>query len=59
MDKGLVSVFGGIPSDRKIKIAGRRLGYMPQVIHNELLTALIWNMGHTVESILIPGICFV
>ena len=38
MDKGQVSVFGGIPGDRKIGISGRRIGYMPQVICNELLT---------------------
>ena len=32
MDKGVVSVFGGIPGDRKIGIPGKRIGYMPQVI---------------------------
>ena len=37
-DKGLVSVFGSIPGDRKIGISGRRIGYMPQVIGNELST---------------------
>ena len=34
MDKGVVSVFGGIPGDRKIGIPGKRIGYMPQVITN-------------------------
>ena len=31
MDKGIVSIFGGIPEDRNIRISGKRIGYMPQV----------------------------
>ena len=58
MDKGVVSVFGGMPGDRKIGIPGKRIGYMPQVITNWLP---IINIDHKFESInlTIPGICFV
>ena len=31
LDQGIVSVFGGIPGDRKLGIPGKRVGYMPQV----------------------------
>ena len=37
MDEGAVSVFGGIPGDRKIGIPGKRIGYMPQVITISLI----------------------
>ena len=58
MDKGAVSVFGGMPGDRKIGIPGKRIGYMPQVITNLLP---IINIYHKFEAIFltIPGICFV
>ena len=48
MDKGVVSVFGGIPGDRKIGIPGKRIGYMPQVITNLLP---IINIYHKFEAI--------
>ena len=31
IDKGVVSVFGTKPGDRKMGIPGKRVGYMPQV----------------------------
>ena len=31
LNQGIVSVFGGIPGDRKLGIPGNRVGYMPQV----------------------------
>ncbi len=31
LDKGRISVFGGIPGDRRTGVPGKRVGYMPQV----------------------------
>ena len=36
LDQGIVSVFGGIPGDRKLGIPGKRVGYMPQVRERRL-----------------------
>ena len=33
LNQGIVSVFGGIPGDRKLGIPGNRIGYMPQVFY--------------------------
>ena len=31
IDKGIVSIYGAMPGDRKMGIPGKRVGYMPQV----------------------------
>ena len=31
LDDGMVTIFGGIPGDRKTGVPGKRVGYMPQV----------------------------
>ena len=31
VDKGIVSIYGAMPGDRKMGIPGKRVGYMPQV----------------------------